>query len=102
MREMVYRERNEKVALLESVVTITCNILGIDPNKFSGVALAKYAMEVFQEDYNAEFLQARLEQIKNSQLRIKKEQDRQAELMARIERMGEFYDKQNKPGKAKK
>lgn len=102
MREMVYRERNEKVALLESFATITCGILGLDFNKFVGPVLSKYAMEVFQEDYNAEFLQAKLEQIRNSQLRIKKEQDRQAELMERIERMGEFYDKHNKPSKAKK
>jgi hypothetical protein len=100
MREMVFRERQERVAHLDAVGKMIARVFNVDADKaFSGI-VSEYASEVFQETYDADLLRRKVELRRQAQLRIRAKRRRDEELIERLNRMGEFYDRQ-KPKDAK-
>lgn len=94
MREMVFRERQERVAHLDAIGKMIGRVLNVDAEKaFSGI-LADYAGEVFQETYDADLLKKKISIKKAAQARVAARRRRDEELIRRLDRMGDFYDDQ--------
>lgn len=93
MREMVFRERSEKVAFLDAVGKMVARLFNVDADKaFAGV-LAEYAAEVFQESYDADLLRRKIAMRRAAQARVIARRRRDEELIKRLERMGEYVEK---------
>ena len=96
MREMVFRERQERVAHLEAVAKMIARVYNVDNAKAFGAIIAEYAGEVFQETYDADLLKKKIALRRAAQARIRAKRQRDLDLLKRLDRMGEFYDKQEK------
>lgn len=92
MREMVFRERTEKVAHLSAIARMVGLVLNVDGERTFGNAIAEYASEVFQETYDADLLRVKVARIKRTQDAIRKKRDYDKRMMNRLDRMSEFYD----------
>ena len=92
MREMVFRERHEKVAHLKALTRIAAQLFNLDGDKVFGPIVNSYASEVFQETYDAELLKQKMAAITAAQKRIQAVQKTRARQLTRLDRLGEFYD----------
>jgi hypothetical protein len=96
MREMVSRERHEKVAQMDAIAKMIARVYSLDAAKAFSDVLAEYASEVFQEAYDPKVLAHRVALRKRAQARVRDKRRQDEELLRRLDRMGEFYD-QNPP-----
>jgi hypothetical protein len=93
MREMVNRERAEKVAHLDAIGKMVARVFGVDSDKaFAGI-VAEYASEVYQESYDADLLRRKIAMRRAAFERVRAKRQRDEELIQRLERMGDYYDK---------
>lgn len=97
MREMVFRERQEKVAHLTAITRIVGQLFNLDSESVFSRVLRDYASEVFQETYDADLLRRKIEAIRRVQTRIRGERSESMRQLNRLERMGEFYDREYGP-----
>lgn len=94
MREMIFRERQEKVALLDTVSKMAARILNMDGGRMFGDLLSEYASEVFQESYDADLLRQKIAAIRASQERVQAHRKHDEDMLKRLDKLGEFYDKE--------
>lgn len=106
MREMVMRERSEKVAFMRtigSMLDVTARRIGglfnlnIELERFFEPAITAYAREVYQEDYSVDLLRERAKLLRAQQDRIRKKRLEDMRLLRRLDLMGEFYDRELGP-----
>lgn len=95
MREMVFRERQERVANMDAIGKMIARVFNTDADKAFGGIIAEYASEVFQETYDADLLRRKVERKRAAQARVRAKKQRDLDLIKRLERMGEFHDQQN-------
>lgn len=93
MREMVFRERQERVSHMEAISKMIARVFSVDADKAFGSIVAEYASEVFQETYDADLLRRKVEIRRQAQARIRSKKQRDLDLIQRLERMGEYADK---------
>jgi len=93
MREMVFRERHEKVAFVEAITQIIGRMYNTDHEKAFGAIVGSYASEVFQETYDADMLKQKMEAIRAAQGRLRKLRITRERHISRLDRMGEYYDR---------
>lgn len=72
-------------------------MLNADYEKAFGGIVAEYAAEVFQETYDADALKRKIEVIRTAQKRIRAKRMHDEKMIDRLEKMGEFYDKEYGP-----
>jgi hypothetical protein len=100
MREMVFRERQERVAHMDAIGKMIARVFSVDPDKAFGAIVGEYAAEVFQETYDADLLRKRVAARRAAQARVRARKQLDLNLIKRLEKMGEYYDLQ-KPKKPK-
>jgi hypothetical protein len=93
MREMIFRERQEKVAHMDAMAKMVARVFGVDASKMFGDVVSDYASEVFQESYDADLLREKIAAIRAAQERIIARRKHDEGMIERLERMGEFYDR---------
>ncbi len=93
MREVVFRERHEKVMFLESITEILGRLYNLDSGKAFGHIVGNYASEVFQETYDADLLKEKMAAIRRAQERLRRLRDARKHHLSRLDRMGEYYDR---------
>lgn len=96
-REMVFRERQERVAHVEAIGKMVARVFGADADKMFGDVIGEYASEVFQETYDADLLRRKIERRRAAQARVRAKLRKDQDMIRRLERMGEFYDQFEKP-----
>lgn len=93
MREMVFRERQERVAQMEAIAKMISRVFGdVDADKAFGGILSEYAAEVFQETYDPDLLRRRVAQRRAAQAQVRARKQRDIDLMKRLDLMGEHAD----------
>jgi len=92
MREMVFRERQERVAHLEAIGKMVAKVFNMDSDKLFGHVVSEYAQEVFQETYDADLLRRKVNALRAAQKRISRRKSEDLRQLDRLERMGMFYD----------
>jgi len=97
MREMVFRERQERVAHMEAIGKMVAKVFNMDPDKLFGHVVSDYAQEVFQEAYDADLLRQKVSALREAQRRIAKRKSEDMRQLDRLERLGMFYDKEFGP-----
>lgn len=105
MREMVYRERMEKIASVRAFASIAARLLGSDADRAFGDVLSEYASEVFQEGYDPVMLARKRDRLREAQKQVRKrrvEDLRSIQRLERMEKLGEEFDKNTKKTVAKK
>lgn len=95
MREMIFRERQERVAHMDAIGKMISRVFNVDSDKAFGGIVAEYAVEVFQETYDADLLRRKVAARRAAQARVRARKQRDLDLIKRLERMSEFYDQQN-------
>lgn len=98
MREMLSRERQERVAHVEAVAKIVAAVFNVDATKAFGGIVAEYAAEVFQETYDPEVLKRKVAQRRRAQAAIVQKRRYDESLIQRLDKMGEFYEPRNVKG----
>jgi hypothetical protein len=93
MREMVFRERSERVAHMDAIGKMIARVFNVDADKAFGVIVAEYASEVFQETYDADLLRRKVEMRREALARVRAKKQRDLDLIKRLEKMGEYADK---------
>lgn len=96
MREMVLRERAERVAHVRAIAAIVARVVNADVDRAFGDVVADYASEVFQETYDPAALARKAAQLREAQAVIRRRQAKDAEMLVRLQRMetlGQEYDK---------
>lgn len=94
MREMVGRERAEKVAQMDAISKMIARVFNVDPDRVFGPIVAEYASEVYQESYDADLLRRKIAARRAAQARVIAARRRDEELIQRLDRMGEYYGQQ--------
>jgi hypothetical protein len=97
LREQIFRERREKVAHLEAMTKIVAQVLGLDAPRVFGSVVRDYTREVFQETYDAELLRNKITALRKAQEQVKAKKQEDNRMLDRLNKMGEFYEKQNAP-----
>lgn len=95
MREMVFRERMERVAHVRVIAAIIGRVMGSDADRAFGDLIAEYASEVFQESYDPTVLMRKRDRLRENQARVRQrklEDLRAIERLQRIEKLGDAYD----------
>ncbi len=95
MREMVFRERTEKVAHVRAFAEIVARMFNVDADRQFGGIVSEYASEVFQESYDSTLLQQKKAALQEAQRRIraKREADlRSIERLQRMDKLGEKFE----------
>lgn len=95
MREMIFRERQEKVSLLDAVAKMAARVLNMDGARMFGDVISEYASEVFQESYDADLLREKIAAIRSAQERVQARRKHDENMLKRLDRMGEFYDREH-------
>jgi hypothetical protein len=96
-REMVFRERQEKVAHVSALGRMVARVFNVDAEKAFGAIISDYASEVFQETYDADLLREKIAAIRSAQERVRNRRLHDLKMISRLDRMGEFYDKEYGP-----
>ena len=96
MREMVFRERTERVAHMDAIAKMISRVFNADVDKVFGGIVAEYASEVFQESYDADLLRRKIAARRVAWERVRSKRRHDEEMIRRLERMGQFYDQQEK------
>jgi len=94
MREMIFRERQEKVAQIQAIARIVAQILGLDAERVFGGVVSDYASEVFQETYDPELLRRKIAAIRVAQTRVRQRKEHDLNQLTRLDKMGDFYDRE--------
>jgi hypothetical protein len=94
MREMVFRERQERVAHVDAISKMIARVFSVDADKAFGPIISEYASEVFQETYDIDLLRQKLELRRAALARVNAKRRRDEELMERLNRMGEYADRE--------
>lgn len=94
MREMVFRERQEKVANMNAVAKMISQVFSLDSERVFGGIVSDYASEVFQETYDADLLRRKIAIIRAAQERIRGRREHDLNMITRLDRMGQFYDRE--------
>lgn len=94
MREMVFRERQERVAHVDAIAKMIARVFNVDADKAFGGIVAEFASEVFQEAYDPDLLRRRIAIRRGAQARIRAKRQQDEALLQRLDRMGEFYDQE--------
>lgn len=77
-------------------------LLNIDPDRAFGPAIREYAREVFQETYDVSLLRNKLNALRDAQNKIRDKRSYDQKMLQRLEKMGEYYNKEFKiPDKPK-
>jgi hypothetical protein len=97
MREMVGRERAEKVAQVDAIGKMIARVFGVDADKVFGPVVAEYAAEVYQESYDADLLRRKIAMRRAAHQRVLAKRRMDEQLIQRLDRMGDFYDQQFGP-----
>jgi DUF438 domain-containing protein len=97
MREMVFRERHEKVAHLEAFTQILGRLFNLDSDRAFGHIVRVYAGEVFQETYDADLLKQKMDAIRRAQKRIRSVRLERERQLTKLDRLGEYYDREFGP-----
>jgi len=98
---MVFRERQERVAHMDAVGKMIARVFNVDADRAFGAIIAEYAAEVFQETYDADLLRRKVALRRSAQARVRARRQRDLDLIKRLERMGQWADKNWKPEKPK-
>ncbi len=93
-REMVFRERQERVAHVDAIAKMIARVFSVDADKAFGAIVSEYASEVFQETYDADLLRRKVAMRRAAQARVRARRQRDLDLIKRLEKMGEYYDQQ--------
>lgn len=93
MREMVFRERSERVAHVDAIAKMIARVFNTDADKAFGGIVAEYASEVFQETYDADLLRQKVAIRRSAHARVRAKKQRDLDLIKRLEKMGELADK---------
>jgi hypothetical protein len=103
---MVFRERQEKVAHLQAFGRMFAAILNLDAEKAFGHIRRDYAMEVFQEMYDAKLLEHKVAALRAAQAGIAAKKSERDRMMQRLDRMaqaggriGSAFDAPKKPAR---
>lgn len=104
MREMVFRERSERVAHVRAIAAIAARVAGviasipgIDADKLMGDVVSEYASEVFQESYDPVALARKAQRLRDAQARIRRRRLEDEATLRRLDRMealGQDFDRQ--------
>jgi hypothetical protein len=94
MREMIFRERQEKMSFAEMSTRVIGRILNVESDKAFGGILAQYAMDVFQEDYNVDVLKQKIDALRSAQRSIQANIAYDKRMLSRLDAMGEYYDQE--------
>ena len=94
-REMVFRERQERVTHLDVISKMIAMVFNVDVDRAFGPLVAEYASEVFQETYDADLLKKRVAARRRAQSHIRAKRQRDEDLLKRLDRMGDYYDQEN-------
>ena len=97
MREMVFRERQERVSHMDAIAKMIARVFNIDADKAFGSIVSEYASEVFQETYDPDLLRSRVAARRRAQAQVRLRRERDEEMIKRLDKMGEFYDKNPPP-----
>ena len=97
MRAMVFRERQEKVAFLEAITRVVGRMYNLDSDKAFGYIVGEYAGEVFQETYDINLLRQKMAAIRRAQAKVRAARAMRTNTLTRLDRMGEFYDREYGP-----
>jgi hypothetical protein len=100
VREMLSRERQERVAHVEAIAKIVATVFNVDASKAFGGIVAEYAAEVFQETYDPVVLKRKVAQRRQAQAALAQKRRHDESMLQRLDRMGDFYDQKN-PNKVK-
>lgn len=92
MREMVFRERQERVSHMEAIAKMIARVFNVETDKAFGGIVAEYAAEVFQETYDQDLLKRRITARRAAQAAVRAKRERDLELIKRLERMGDYAD----------
>jgi hypothetical protein len=92
MREMVGRERAEKVAQVDAIAKMIARVFNADADKIFGGIVAEYASEVYQEGYDVDLLRAKIAARRAAQARVVAKRRQDEDLINRLERMGKYTD----------
>lgn len=96
MREMVFRERSERVAHVRAIAAIAARVVGMDADKLLGDVVAEYASEVFQESYDPVALARKAQRLRDAQARIRRRRVEDETILKRLDRMetlGQDFDR---------
>lgn len=66
----------------------------MDAAKAFGPIIAEYEAEVFQETYDADVLKKKIEVIREAQRRLRAKRIHDEKMIDRLDRMGEYYDRE--------
>jgi hypothetical protein len=88
-REMVFRERQEKVAYLNAFSKMVSVMFNLDTDRVFGTIRREYTMEVFQEMYDASLLEEKVNALRHAQGAIAARKRERTSLMDRVSRMSE-------------
>ncbi len=92
MREMVLRERQERVAHLDAVGKMIARVFSVDADKaFAGI-VAEYASEVFQETYDPDLLRRRVALRRVMSARVRAKREHEERMLERLDKMGDYAD----------
>lgn len=69
-------------------------MFNVDAAKAFGSIIAEYEAEVFQETYDAEILKKKIEVIREAQKRLRTKRLHDEKMIDRLDRMGEYYDRE--------
>lgn len=96
MREMVFRERSERVAHVRAIAAIAARVVSMDADKLLGDIVSEYASEVFQESYDPIALARKAQRLRDAQARIKRRRVEDEATLRRLDRMeilGQDFDR---------
>lgn len=93
MREMVFRERQERVAHLSAVGKMIARLYNADADKAFGAIVSEYAAEVFQETYDVDLLKRKIAFRRSEQARVRARRQQDENYIKKLDRMGEYVDK---------
>lgn len=96
MREIVFRERQEKVAFFEGITHVVARLFNFEPKIFSGV-VRDYAEVVFQEMYDVDLLKVKKDALQKARERIRKKRAEDVRQISKLERLGQLYDEKFGP-----
>lgn len=99
MREMVFRERSERVAHVRAIAAIAARMARMDADELLGDIVSEYASEVFQESYDPIALARKAQRLRDAQARIKRQRVKDETMLTRLDRMealGRDFDRVKK------
>jgi len=100
MREMVFRERQERVAHLDAIGKMIARVFTVDAEKAFGAIVGEYAAEVFQETYDVDLLRRKIAFRRAEQARVRARRRQDEDAIKKLERMGQYADRKIAAAKA--